>query len=133
VVPRAAVSYAVCVAEVAQQLRDRGLSPAAIYVSSSGSTGAGVALGKTLLGLTCPARLICPMPWPWHIPTALADDANTAAGLMGLQHRLTAADIDALIADVRAGKYPPGAVVVFIHTGGVPVIFAEPEKVLNRG
>jgi 1-aminocyclopropane-1-carboxylate deaminase/D-cysteine desulfhydrase-like pyridoxal-dependent ACC family enzyme len=38
----------------------------------------------------------------------------------------------ALIADVRAGKYPPGAVIVFIHTGGTPAIFAEPEKVLGE-
>ena len=37
----------------------------------------------------------------------------------------------ALIADVRAGKYRPGSSVVFLHTGGVPAIFAEPEKVLG--
>jgi D-cysteine desulfhydrase/L-cysteate sulfo-lyase len=37
----------------------------------------------------------------------------------------------ALIADVRAGKYPPGSVIVFIHTGGVPAIFADPEAVLH--
>jgi 1-aminocyclopropane-1-carboxylate deaminase/D-cysteine desulfhydrase-like pyridoxal-dependent ACC family enzyme len=175
VVPLAAVSYAACVAEIVQQLREQDLAPDAIYVSSSGATGAGVALGKALLGLTCPARLICPMLWPWHIPTALARDANTAAGLLRLPHRLTADDIDAdesyvapgyglpspesrdalsllaateavlldhvytakalaaLIADVRAGKYPPGAVIVFIHTGGVPAVFAEPEKVLGGG
>ena len=36
----------------------------------------------------------------------------------------------ALIADVRAGKYAPGSVLVFIHTGGTPAIFAEPEKAL---
>lgn len=173
VVPLAAVSYAVCVAEVVDQLARVGLTPDAIYVSSSGATGAGVALGKALLGLRCPARLICPMHWPWHIPTALARDGNDAAGRLGVPHRLTAADIDAdesfvapgyglpsavgrealnllatteailldpvysakamagLIADVRAGVYPPGAVVVFIHTGGVPAVFAEPEKVLT--
>ena len=38
----------------------------------------------------------------------------------------------ALIADVRAGKYAPGSRVVFIHTGGVPAIFAEPSKVLPK-
>jgi len=36
----------------------------------------------------------------------------------------------ALIADVRAGRYERGSTVVFIHTGGTPAIFAEPEKVL---
>lgn len=172
VLPRAAVSYALCVAEIAEQLADRKLNPAAIYVSSAGATGAGVALGKALLGLECPARLICPMHWPWHIPTAIARDASTAAELLGLPHRLRPEEIDAdegcvapgygvpspagqealhllarteailldpvysakalaaLIADVRAGKYPPGSVVVFIHTGGVPAIFADPQQVL---
>lgn len=173
VVPLAAVSYALCVAEIAEQLTDRGLEADALYVSSSGATGAGVTLGKALLGLDCPARLICPMLWPWHIPTALARDANAAAERLGLPHRLTADEIDAdenyvapgyglpspvgqealkllatteailldpvytakalagLIADVRAGRYRPGAILVFIHTGGVPAIFADPAGVLS--
>jgi len=42
----------------------------------------------------------------------------------------TAKALAALIADVRAGKYAPGDAIVFIHTGGVPAVFAEPEKVL---
>jgi 1-aminocyclopropane-1-carboxylate deaminase/D-cysteine desulfhydrase-like pyridoxal-dependent ACC family enzyme len=172
VIPLAAVSYALCVAEIAEQLAAMGVRADALYVSSSGATGAGVALGKALLGLDCPARLICPMHWPWHIPTALAGDATAAAELLSLPHRVTAAEVDAdenyvapgygapseagrealdllarteailldpvysakalaaLIADVRAGKYRPGSVIVFIHTGGVPAIFAEPEKVL---
>ncbi len=173
VVPLAAISYTLCIAEIVEQLAERNLTPDAIYVSSSGATGAGVALGAKLLGLTCPVRLICPMHWPWHIPTALAQDANDAAAMLGLPHRLSAADIDAdesfvapgygkpspagqeamhllarttailtdpvysakalagLIADVRAHKYPKDAVIVFIHTGGVPAIFANPQQVLN--
>ena len=172
VVPLAAASYVLCMAEIAEQLAGMGLAADAVYVSSASATGAGVALGKALLGWSCPARLICPMTWPWHIPTAIARDANTVAEWMGLPHRLTVADIDAdesyvppgyglpspasrealhllatteailldhvytakalaaLVADVRAGKYPPGSTIVFIHTGGVPAIFAEPEKVL---
>jgi 1-aminocyclopropane-1-carboxylate deaminase/D-cysteine desulfhydrase-like pyridoxal-dependent ACC family enzyme len=172
VVPVAAVSYALCVAEIVEQVAAMGVRPEALYVSSAGATGAGVALGKALLGLEYPARLICPMHWPWHIPTAMAEDATAAAALLGLPHRVEPAEIDAdenyvapgyglpseagrealdllarteailldpvysakalaaLIADVRAGKYRPGSVIVFIHTGGVPAIFAEPEKVL---
>ncbi|MBY0512313.1 MAG: pyridoxal-phosphate dependent enzyme, partial [Gemmataceae bacterium] len=95
VVPLAAVSYALCVAEIAEQLADSGLAADALYVSSAGATGAGVALGKALLGLPCPARLICPMHWPWHIPTATARDANAAAERLGLPHRLTPEEIDA--------------------------------------
>lgn len=172
VVPLAAISYVLCMAELLQQLHERGLHPDAVYVSSSGATGAGVALGAHLLGLNCPIRLICPMPWPWDIPTALAADANAAAEMLGLPHRLTPQDIDAdesyiapgyglpsdagrealdllarqeailldpvysakamagLMADVRAKRFADDAVIVFIHTGGVPAIFANPEKVL---
>ncbi len=172
VVPLSAVSYALCMAEIAEQLAALRLAPSAFYVSSAGATGAGVALGKALLGFACPARLICPMHWPWDIPARMADDANAAAERMGLPHRLAPSDLDAdesfiapgygipspagqeamhllatteailtdhvytakalaaLIADVRAGKYPRGSSVVFIHTGGVPAIFAEPDKVL---
>jgi 1-aminocyclopropane-1-carboxylate deaminase/D-cysteine desulfhydrase-like pyridoxal-dependent ACC family enzyme len=174
VIPLAAVSYALCVAEIAEQLAVMGVKADALYVSSAGATGAGVSLGKALLGLDCPARLICPMHWPWHIPTAMAGDASAAAELLGLPHRVTPAEVDAdenyvapgyghpseasrgaldllarteaivldpvytskalaaLIADVRAGKYPRGSVIVFIHTGGVPAIFAETEKVLPQ-
>jgi 1-aminocyclopropane-1-carboxylate deaminase/D-cysteine desulfhydrase-like pyridoxal-dependent ACC family enzyme len=174
VVPRSAVSYALCVAEIAEQLAERNLKPAAIYVASAGATGAGVALGKTLLGLDCPVRFICPLHWPWHVPTQMARDANAAAELLGLPHRLKPEDLDAdesyiapgyglpspagrealkllatteailldptysakamaaLIADVRARKYPPGSVIVFIHTGGIPAIFAYPEQVLEE-
>ena len=38
-----------------------------------------------------------------------------------------------LIADVRAGRYPPGSVLVFIHTGGVPAVFADPLGALGGG
>lgn len=172
VVPLAAASYVLCMAEIAEQLAELGLAADAVYVSSASATGAGVALGKALLGLTCPARLICPLTWPWHIPTAIARDASMVAEMMALPHRLSGDDIDAdesyvapgyglpsaagrealdmlakteailldhvytakalaaLIADVRAGKYRPGSTIVFIHTGGVPAIFAEPDKVL---
>jgi 1-aminocyclopropane-1-carboxylate deaminase/D-cysteine desulfhydrase-like pyridoxal-dependent ACC family enzyme len=172
VVPRAAVSYALCMAEIAEQLSALGISPTALYVSSAGATGAGVVLGKALLGLPYPVRLICPMHWPWDIPAKVAEDATAAAALMGLSHRLEADEVDAdesyvapgygmpstagreamhllatteailldhvytakalaaLIADVRAGKYPAGSSIVFLHTGGVPAIFAEPDSVL---
>ena len=170
--PLSAVSYAVCMAEIAEQTAAMGIKPSALYVSSAGATGTGVALGKKLLGLDYPTRLICPITWPWHIPTRMSEDANAAAERMGLPHRLTPDEIDAdenyvapgygspsaagrealnllatteailldpvytakalaaLIADVRAGKYAPGAAIVFIHTGGIPAVFAEPEKVL---
>jgi 1-aminocyclopropane-1-carboxylate deaminase/D-cysteine desulfhydrase-like pyridoxal-dependent ACC family enzyme len=173
VVPLAAVSYALCLAEVVEQSAERGIHPAALYVSSAGSTGAGLALGRAVLGTPWPVRSICPMRWPWDVRTDLAATANRAAELLGLPHRLAAADIladedhigpayglpsaggrealrllattegvlldpvysakamAALIADVRSGRIPVGSDVVFVHTGGVPAVFALREQVLD--
>ena len=64
VVPLAAVSYALCVAEIAEQLDAMGLAADALYVSSSGATGAGVALGAPAPGLA--------VPGPVDLPDALA-------------------------------------------------------------
>ena len=95
VVPRAALSYLDCMAEIADDLEAEEVEAAGIYVSSAGATGAGVALGARLLGLSAKIRLVCPMSWPWNIPESLARDANAAAGLLGLPPQLSPADIDA--------------------------------------
>src|SRR5262249_47433663 len=65
--PLAAVSYTLCLAEIIDDLTTLGLQPGAIYVSAAGATGAGLALGRKLLGLSCPVRLICPIRWPWNV------------------------------------------------------------------
>jgi 1-aminocyclopropane-1-carboxylate deaminase/D-cysteine desulfhydrase-like pyridoxal-dependent ACC family enzyme len=164
--PIAALSYALCLAEIVDEMRAQQLKPEAVYVCSGGSTGAGVALGKTLLGQSFPVRSICPIRWPWNVREDLADVANRAASLLGLPHRLKAEDIEAsddyigpgygvpttdgweatellarsegilldpvytakamagLIFDIRHRRIPPGATVVFIHTGGLPAVFA---------
>jgi 1-aminocyclopropane-1-carboxylate deaminase/D-cysteine desulfhydrase-like pyridoxal-dependent ACC family enzyme len=174
VVPLAAVSYTLCLVETVEQLREQGLEPAAFYVSSAGSTGAGLALGRAALGLSAPVKSICPMNWPWDTRADMAATAGRAAAWMGLPHRLTRDDIDAteeylgpggygraspagreatrllarreailldpvytakamaaLIADVRAGRYAPGSVLVFVHTGGLPAVFAQADEMLE--
>jgi 1-aminocyclopropane-1-carboxylate deaminase/D-cysteine desulfhydrase-like pyridoxal-dependent ACC family enzyme len=93
--PIAAVSYGLCLAEIVDQLRGQGLEPSAVYVSSAGATGAGLALGRMLLGLTCSVRSICPIRWPWDTRADMANIANQAASVLELPHRLSAADIDA--------------------------------------
>jgi 1-aminocyclopropane-1-carboxylate deaminase/D-cysteine desulfhydrase-like pyridoxal-dependent ACC family enzyme len=92
--PLAAVSYALCLAELLDQLRQQGVEPAAIYSGAAGATGAGLALGKVVLGLPARVRLVSPIRWPWDTPADLAGVANQTAALLGLPHRLTAADID---------------------------------------
>jgi L-cysteate sulfo-lyase len=170
--PLAAVSYALCLGEVVEQLQARGLLPAAVYVAAAGATGSGVALGKAVLGLSCQVRLVCPIRWPWDVAEDMAAVANQAARLLDLPHRLTAADVDAtadyigpgygvitpegwealqllattegvlldpvytakamaaLIDDARRGRLPRGAPVVFIHTGGLPAVFAYRDELL---
>jgi D-cysteine desulfhydrase family pyridoxal phosphate-dependent enzyme len=170
--PLAAVSYVLCLAEIVEQLRARGTDPAALYVAAAGPTGAGVALGKAVLGLPCRVRLVCPIRWPWDVAEDMAAIANRTAELLELPHRLTAADIDAtedyigpgygvvtpegwealellattegilldpvytakamaaLIDDVRRQRTPPGGPVVFIHTGGLPAVFAYRDELL---
>ena len=170
--PLAALSYALCLAEIIEEMRAMELEPAAVYVSSAGSTGAGLALGKVLLGLSCPVRSICPIRWPWDTPEDMAAIVNQAAALLGLPHRVGARDIEAsddfigpgygqvtadgweatdllartegilldpvytakamagLIHDIRQGRIAPGQVVVFIHTGGQPAVFAYRDELL---
>jgi D-cysteine desulfhydrase family pyridoxal phosphate-dependent enzyme len=170
--PLAAVSYALCVAEIVEQLHARGLRPAAIYVSAAGATGAGVALGNAVLGLGCDVRLICPIRWPWVVAEDMANVANHAADLLGLPHRLRADDIHAtedyvgpgygvitpeawealqllamtegvlldpvytakamaaLVEDVRQRRATSQGPIVFIHTGGLPAIFAYRDELL---
>jgi 1-aminocyclopropane-1-carboxylate deaminase/D-cysteine desulfhydrase-like pyridoxal-dependent ACC family enzyme len=172
--PIAAISYLLCLIEILGQLRRQRLEPDAIYVCSSGSTGSGLALGKVVLGLNCRLRSICPIRWPFNVQEEMAGIANRAAALLGLPHRLTAADIDAtedqvgsrygavtpacrealdllartegilldpvytskamagLIAEIRSQQLNPGGIVVFIHTGGQPAVFAYRDDLLGQ-
>jgi L-cysteate sulfo-lyase len=92
--PIAAVSYALCLAEVLDQARALGIEPTHVYAAAAGATGAGLAIGKAILGWPGKVRLLCPIRWPWDTPKDLAEVANATAALLGLPHRLTAADID---------------------------------------
>ncbi len=105
--PLAAVSYLLCFAEIIEQLAAMKVEAKAMYVSAAGATGAGMALGKAVLGWPGKVRLICPINWPWSIPDDLAAVANQTAELLGLPHRLTGADID-----VRTDYIGPGYGVV---------------------
>jgi 1-aminocyclopropane-1-carboxylate deaminase/D-cysteine desulfhydrase-like pyridoxal-dependent ACC family enzyme len=92
--PIAAVSYALCLAEILDQMRERGVEPDLVYAAAAGATGAGLSLAKVALGWKGQVRLLCPIRWPWDTPADLAEVANQTAVLLGLPHRLTAADID---------------------------------------
>jgi 1-aminocyclopropane-1-carboxylate deaminase/D-cysteine desulfhydrase-like pyridoxal-dependent ACC family enzyme len=101
--PRATISYALCFAEIVEQLAEQGLEPAAIYICSAGSTGAGLVLGKALLGHDVPLRIIQPIRWPWDVAADLAKTANTAARLLDLAPGITAEEIDVTEAYIGPG------------------------------
>jgi D-cysteine desulfhydrase/L-cysteate sulfo-lyase len=92
-VPLATVSYVLAAAELVDDLRRIAVEPAAIYVSSSGSTGAGLALGLRILGIDWPVRSVGYIHWSWDVPSTMADAANGAAVHLGLPHRMAASDI----------------------------------------
>jgi 1-aminocyclopropane-1-carboxylate deaminase/D-cysteine desulfhydrase-like pyridoxal-dependent ACC family enzyme len=102
--PIAAVSYALCLAEILDQARARGIEPTHVYAAAAGATGAGLAIGKAILGWPGKVRLLCPIRWPWDTPADIAEVANHTATLLGLPHRLTAADID-IRDDYMGSKY----------------------------
>jgi D-cysteine desulfhydrase family pyridoxal phosphate-dependent enzyme len=45
----------------------------------------------------------------------------------------TAKAMAALVADVRAGEVRPDETIVFLHTGGVPALFAHAEALVSQG
>jgi 1-aminocyclopropane-1-carboxylate deaminase/D-cysteine desulfhydrase-like pyridoxal-dependent ACC family enzyme len=92
--PLAAVSYALCVAEIVEQSAGMGMTPDAIYVSSAGSTGSGVVLGQKVLGLSCSVRHVSPINWPWDTQADMAQIADDAGKLIGLDLGIRPADID---------------------------------------
>jgi 1-aminocyclopropane-1-carboxylate deaminase/D-cysteine desulfhydrase-like pyridoxal-dependent ACC family enzyme len=92
--PIAAVSYALALAEVLEQARALGVRPTQVYCAAAGATGAGLAIGKAILGWSGRVRLLSPIRWPWDTPRDLAEVGNATAALLGLPHRITAADID---------------------------------------
>lgn len=174
VTPRAAISYGTCLAEILEQTSPLQFTPDAIYVSSAGSTGAGLVFGQKALGLKTRIVSVAPIQWPWDTEADMAEMARVAAELCGLKLSIGREDVvveyghigpaygqlsegcveaitllaryegllldplytgkamSALIADIRAGKWKRGDNVVFIHTGGTPVLFAYNEELVSR-
>jgi 1-aminocyclopropane-1-carboxylate deaminase/D-cysteine desulfhydrase-like pyridoxal-dependent ACC family enzyme len=170
--PLAAVSYLLCMAELLEQVRQRGLAPTAVYSAAAGPTGAGLALGRAVLGLPWQVRLIAPIRWPFDTRQKMADVAGRSATLLGLPHRLSRDDVNlredfigpaygavtpecwealrllattegilldpvytakamaGLIHDAREGRLGRDDTVVFLHTGGLPAVFAYRDDLL---
>lgn len=92
--PRAAVSYALCLAEIIEQFAELGNSPSAVYVASAGSTAAGLLMGKAALAAELSLRIVAPIRWPWDHATDLAATSNQAAELIGLPALVEPGDVE---------------------------------------
>jgi D-cysteine desulfhydrase/L-cysteate sulfo-lyase len=162
----AVVAYAECTLEILAQLQALGLgAPDYIYISSSGKGVAGPLLAVKALGL--PTKVVSVPPRNTHgrAYEEAAHVCNDAAELLGLDGRITPAEVShrdaygdpgygipnpetleaikllartqgllldpvytgkavaGLIGDVRTGLIGPSDIVVYIHTGGLPLIF----------
>ena len=90
----AAVSYTLALLELIDQLRSRDLTADAVYFSSAGSTGAGIFLGKKLLGWEATLKAIMPIHWPFDTATYMAGFAKGAAEMLGLDSCPTPEEIN---------------------------------------
>jgi 1-aminocyclopropane-1-carboxylate deaminase/D-cysteine desulfhydrase-like pyridoxal-dependent ACC family enzyme len=122
--PLAAVSYALCLAEIIEQAERMEFAPDALYVCSAGSTGAGLVLGKAALGQSLMIRNIAPIEWPWDTQADMARIAEEAAALLGLNLRFERSDIDVTFDYLGPGygKVSPGcleAMALLARTEGI--------------
>ena len=161
-----ALGYVEAAIELDEQFEAAGISPSHLYVCGANMTPAGMALGFKVLGRQI--KLVNITPIKWTLPRAddIARIANATAGLLDLDMRIDADEIDSyddyigerygiaseggiealkllartegiildpvysskslagLIDHVRRGSLTQDDVVVFVHTGGTPALFA---------
>jgi 1-aminocyclopropane-1-carboxylate deaminase/D-cysteine desulfhydrase-like pyridoxal-dependent ACC family enzyme len=63
----------------------------------------------------------------YAVPTAAGDDAMRWAAVTGgwvLDRTYTGKGLAGLLGNAAAGRWAPGADVIFVHTGGMPAVFA---------
>lgn len=88
----AAVAFAWCIAEIAQQQQQLGIDADWIYTSSVGGTQAGLILGTKTLDLKMKPFGIAPIRWE-NKHERLRSAANDAADILGLNTQIVDADI----------------------------------------
>jgi D-cysteine desulfhydrase family pyridoxal phosphate-dependent enzyme len=165
-----ACAYANAFVEMVEQAEALDLTIDELWMSSSDSTQAGLAIGAKHVGSTVRVVGLPALPAPiapgWTFPSSIASIGNDCAKILGLPTRLEHQEItsivdyvgpgygivtdagkaamrlvgrsDGLLLDpvytskamaglidhVRRGRIPAGRSVVFLHTGGMPALFA---------
>ena len=164
-----ALGYVEAAIELDEQLEALGVAPSHLYLCGANMTPAGMALGFKALGREIKLVNVTPIKWSEPRDESIARIANATAGLLYLDIRLDAADIEShddyigerygvvsdggrealkllartegiildpvysskalagLIDHVRRGSLTDDDTVVFVHTGGMPALFAYAE------
>jgi len=92
--PLAAVSYALCLAEIQEQLQARDIQANSLYCAAAGATGGGLLLGKAALGWPGAVKLLSPIVWPWNIPDDMAQLAAATGKLIDVDAPVLPRDVD---------------------------------------
>lgn len=126
--PLAAVGYAECLIEVVEQAEAAGIAIDAVYVSSAGSTGAGLALAAKALRVSFPVINVCPMDWPWDTRAYIAGIANGAAERLGIDTRLSREDVMLTFDHIAPGygKVSPGSLEAIRLLGRTEGVLLDP-------
>ena len=170
----AAIGYVAMVAELQEQCEAAGLSPTRIWTAAAGPTQSGLILGTKALGWPVAITGIAPIRWAGaSMESRTAESANLAAEVLGLDMRITTADVEthdgyiepgyarpsagglaamrtvarlegllldpvytgkamaALIDHVERGLLTDRDAVIFLHTGGLPALFAYRDAILE--
>lgn len=170
-----ALGYVDAAAELDAQLEAAGRKADHLYLAAANMTPAGLLLGLRALGRPTRVAGICPIRWDQDNQETIAAIANAAAERLGLELRISPAEVDidesfigegygiitpesraaldllarcegifldpvysskamaALIEHVRTGRIGRDETVVFLHTGGVPALFAYADRLVVSG
>jgi 1-aminocyclopropane-1-carboxylate deaminase/D-cysteine desulfhydrase-like pyridoxal-dependent ACC family enzyme len=126
--PLAAVGYVECLVEIVEQANKSRVAIDALYVSSAGSTGAGLVLAGKALGVGFPIINVCPIDWPWDTREYISEIANGAAQRFQIATRVSADEIH-LTHDYIApgyGKVSPGSLDAIRRFGRTEGLLLDP-------
>jgi 1-aminocyclopropane-1-carboxylate deaminase/D-cysteine desulfhydrase-like pyridoxal-dependent ACC family enzyme len=103
-----ALGYLAMAVELDEQCEVQGIEPTHVWLAAAGPTYSGLLLGARLLGWRCQIVGVAPLEWTnATIEARIADTANEAARLLGLELRVAAKDACILYDYIGAGYAIP--------------------------
>ncbi len=99
-----ALGYLAMAVELDEQCEAQGIEPTHLWLAAAGPTYSGLLLGARLLGWSCEIVGVAPLEWTdITVEARIADTANEAARLLGLEIRVSASDVCILHDYIGAG------------------------------